>query len=116
VTITEKDLHIPSEAVEPTFAYITARLWGACELVRAKGGSEEDLFSVCQNFWYGVIALDKVAISIRGLVHCGAVADLSMGLHLSLAASNGLSEAAAYIESILGRNPLIDEGLFPSIK
>jgi len=102
---------IVSEAVEPTAAYLVGRWYAKCEKARKREAElkkkreageilnwreslEADAFySECQNFWWGVRALNRVSIACKEAVH------------FSIACGNVMRDVANYIEKYLGIDP-----------
>jgi len=96
------DGKIVSEAIEPFACYLIGKWFAKCELAR-QAGKNIELEDALQKLWFGVRAINRVAICCPEAVH------------FSIAANNETRRVASYIEECIGINPIVKEHpLFPT--
>lgn len=86
---------IVSEAIEPTFAYLTGRWFNQVEKARQEHG-DNDLHVIreCENFWSGMRGLQHVLWACRDNV-----------CHTDVAHNNNMRKVADYIREVSGHDP-----------
>lgn len=89
---------LKSEDIEPTMVKIMCHLYAECEQAK----DEFELTNACEHLWYGIEAINKLAVAVSMLRERGG----SSCLHFSIAANNEVLKAAEYIEFKTGVNPL----------
>jgi hypothetical protein len=87
-----------SESLGPMAQHCIGRWFKDCE-----ESEPDNLYHACHTFWYGVRALDKLAIA------CNNSRERDGAVHFSIAMGNELRRVSAYIESKIGVDPLSDK-------
>ena len=75
--------------------YLIGRWWAKCEAQKAKYGNHNSRFiDECENFWFGIRALQSLSIACVEAVH------------FALAMNTNAQRADRYIEKELGFSPI----------
>lgn len=83
---------ISSEQIEPFAAMLIGRLFARCE--HAKANDPDRMHYHCENLWFGIHGLEKIAIAAQ------------TATHFSIAMNNHINFIADYIEREIGIDPV----------